>query len=128
MRYQKKKNWKYRVYERCEFNLHHNFGRVAHPFFQIDENKLIINDGYTWDGATGIPDTKKNQSPALIHDVLAQCIREGLISIDKFEYANSELKKQYLDRDGFNWWGKVLEWGTNTFGKRYFKSDIIEVE
>lgn len=128
MRYQKKKNWKYRNYERVTYQLFHSFGRIAHPFFKIDESVLTIEEGYCWDGATGIPDTKKNFVPAQIHDVLAQAIREGLISIDRFEDANEELNLQYLHRDGWSWWGRVLEWGTNTFGKRYFKSDIIEVK
>lgn len=128
MRYQKKKSYKYKLFEFAEFNLYHDFGFVNHDLFQICKNKMVIRKNYTWDGATSIPDTDKNFCPALIHDVLAQCMREGLMSIDMFNYANQELRLQYIERGGWSWWGRVLSWGTNTFGKRFFKSNIIEVK
>ena len=127
MRYQKTKSYKYQQHGDCWFKLHHDFGDVIHEYFQFKGKNLLIKNKYRWDGATGIPDTDKNFIAAEIHDVLAQAIREGLINIDRFEDANKELKLQYLERNGWRWWGKVLEWGTNTFGRKYFKSDIIEV-
>ncbi len=128
MKFQKKKTWKYRVFENQWYDLYHNFGNIKHDFFQIVGNRMLIKAGYHWDGATGIPDTKKNYVPSCIHDVLAQCMREGLMPIDRFKDANHELKLQYKERGGWSWWGSVLRWGTNTFGKRFFKSDIIEVK
>lgn len=128
MRFQKRRAWKYRLYEDFTYQLYHNFGRVAHPMFQIDENVMTIKEGYCWDGASGILDTDKNFVPAQIHDVLFQAIREGLIPRDKFEDANEELELQYLARDGWKWWGWVLNWGTTKLGYKYTKSDIIKVK
>ncbi len=128
MKFQKKKSWKYRVYKDEWFDLNHNFGNIAHDYFQIVGNRMLIKAGYRWDGATGIPDTKRNYIPSCIHDVLAQCIREDLMSMERFGDANEELKLQYQERGGWNWWSHVLRWGTNTLGKPFFKSDIIEVK
>lgn len=127
MKFQKKRSYKYRTYDKNVYNLHYDFGIVDHPKFQINRSVMTVDKGYCWDGATGIPDTKKNYVPAKIHDVLFQAMREGLISRDKFKDANSELQLQYLERDGWKWWGKLLNWGTTKLGYKYTKSDIIEV-
>ena len=37
---------------------------------------LKINTGYSWNGATGIPDTQANMLAALVHDALYQLMRE----------------------------------------------------
>ena len=128
MKFQKVKNYKDIQYGDCWFDLYHDFGNFEHEYFQFKGNKLLIKHKYRWDGATGIPDTKKNYVPAEIHDVIFQAVREGLIPRDRFKDANEELEMQYLERDGWKWWGRILNWGTSQLGYKFTKSDIIEVD
>ena len=129
MKYQNKKNWKYRVYEDCEFNLYHDFGRIAHPFFKIDGNHLIVKEGYTYDGPSGPTiDTDNFMSPSLIHDILFQAMREDLLSRDRFKHANIELKMQCRERGMSRFRAWYVYKAVAMFGKPNIKSDIKEVE
>ena len=51
------------------------------PFFSLStDGKLSICSGYAWDGASGgVRDTRKNLGASLVHDVLYQSMREGLL-------------------------------------------------
>ena len=129
MRYQKKKDWKYRIYEDVEFNLYHDYGRIVHPFFQIDGNHLTVKAGYHWDGASGVAiDTDNFMSPSLIHDVLFQCMREDLMNRDRFKHANVELKTQCRERGMSKFRAWYVYKAVAMFGSKYTKSDIIEVK
>ena len=129
MRYQNKKSWNYRVYEDCEYNLYHDFGNIAHPFFQINGNHLKVKEGYTWDGASGLAiDTDNFMSPSLIHDILFQCMREDLLNSDRFKHSNIELKMQCRERGMSRFRSWYVYQAVDKFGKKYIKSDIKEVE
>jgi len=56
----------------------------------IVEDRLVINRGYAWDGAsTGLPWTpKKWIRPSLVHDALYQLIRESKLPMERREDAD----------------------------------------
>ena len=114
MKYQKKKKWKYKVYEDCEFTLNRHFPKVEHPFFTINKNKMIVKKGYTWDGPSGpVIDTKKLILVSLPHDVFYQSIRENLLDECWKNDADKEFEEMYKDRTswGLRWFGDVLYGG-----------------
>lgn len=129
MKYQKKKHWKYIIDEDCEFDLYHNFGNVDHPYFQINGNHLKVKAGYTWDGASGVAiDSDNFMVPSLIHDILLQAIREGLLNLDRFNHSNKELRLQCRERDMSVFRAWYVYQAVEMFGKKFTKSDILEVE
>lgn len=129
MQYQNRKNWKYSIYSDCEINLYHDFGSIAHPFFQIKDNVLSVKEGYTFDGASGPTlDTENFMVPSLVHDILFQAMRMGLISHSKFDNANIELKMQCRERGMSYFRAGYVYLGVKYFGKSSIKSDIIEVD
>ena len=129
MKYRNRKNWKYIIHEDCEFDLYHNFGNVAHPYFQIKGSHLMIKAGYQWDGASSIAiDSNNFMAPSLIHDILFQAIRGGLLNLDRFNHANTELRLQCRERDMSVFRAWYVYQAVEMFGKKFTKSDILEVE
>jgi hypothetical protein len=129
MRYQNKRSWKYRIYEDVEYDLYHDFGKIAHPYFHINGNHLTVKEGYHWDGPSGPTiDTDNFMSPSLIHDVLFQCMREDLLSRDRFKHANIELKMQCRERGMSRFRAWYVYHAVDKFGKQNIKSDIHEVK
>lgn len=81
-RYKKTKGYKYTLAEHQYVALR-NFADVVleSPYFHLKRNVLHIYKGYSWDGASGPTwDTNDTITPSLVHDVLYQAIREGLLS------------------------------------------------
>ena len=51
-------------------------GNTGYPFIQMrGDGLLTICADYAWDGATGIPNNKKNMFASLVHDALYQILR-----------------------------------------------------
>jgi len=130
VKYQNKKFWKYKVYEDVFYPLENSFPLVDHEFFKINKKGISIKKNYTFDGASGIPDTKKTIAVALPHDVFYQAIREGLLSVRYKDKADKEIQRMYKDRSTVftSWMGSFIYWGVKYFGKSSIKSDIIEVK
>ena len=129
MKYQNKKSWKYRIYDDVEFVLYSNYGNIAHEYFQITGNHLVVKAGYRYDGPSGPTiDTDNFMSPALIHDVLFQCMREDLLNRDYFKTANKELYMQCRERGMSRFRASYVKKAVDWFGKSNVKSDIKEVE
>lgn len=117
------------VVEDFTLNLHHNFGCIDHEFFQINRNHLTVKKGYQWDGASGIAlDTDNFMVPSLVHDILFQSIRDGLLSSERFNHANIELKLLCKERGMSSFRAWYVFKAVSLFGKKYTKSDIKEVE
>lgn len=56
--------------------------------------ELTIHPGYAWDGPSGpAVDTPAFMLPSLVHDVLYQMIREGLINRSYKKYADKEMRR-----------------------------------
>jgi hypothetical protein len=82
MKYQKRRWWKYRLFEDI------SYGTDIAPDDPIDtefldmtvDGVLTVKAGYTWDGASGPTiDSKNSFTASLIHDALYQLMRENLL-------------------------------------------------
>jgi len=106
------KNGKYK-YEITEFvthKLHFTIDKplFSHKYFTVDGFMLFIKPGYQWDGASGpAVNTSNFIISSLVHDVLYQAIREGII--DK-KYKKDADKELYL---------LCREYGMNLFRAQY---------
>jgi len=79
-----------------------------HWFSISEEGEITIKRGYAWDGASGPGiDTKTIMRGALIHDVLYQCLRLGLLPED-FRKTADEIMREVCLEDGMSkiraWW------------------------
>ena len=64
---------------------------------------LIIDKGFSWDGASGPAiDTKSIIRASLVHDVLYRLMREGLISLKWRQAADKDFKRLYQE-DATGW-------------------------
>ena len=82
MRYHDTRGYKYTVAEqfKCYLDLFSDIS-IATEHFIIRHGLLYVKEGYAWDGPSGPTwDTPCTMVPSLVHDVLYQAIREGLIS------------------------------------------------
>ena len=92
---------------------------------------LKINKGYSWDGATGIPDTEANMFAALVHDALYQLMREynckapgtttiGGIYRKVFRLeADILFRTHYTNNGGCRWWIAIIFCILRKCGKCY---------
>jgi hypothetical protein len=76
---------------------------ISLPFVEIDTaGDTVIKTGYAWNGASGPTlDTRNTMAGSLVHDLLYQLIRLGLIDSKYKEYADRMLKEICID-DGMN--------------------------
>lgn len=76
---------------------------VDHEYFAIQANGFMgIKSGYAWDGASGPAiDTKNFMRGSLIHDVLYQAIREGLLP-KSFRETADEILRDICVEDGMS--------------------------
>jgi hypothetical protein len=88
------------------------------------KGKLIINQGYAWDGASGPTlDTKDSMRGSLIHDALYQLIRMDLLKPEERHQADRELKRACIE-DGMNriraelWYNAVRFFAKSAADKR----------
>ena len=65
------------------------------------DGRLVVKNGYAWDGATGVPDLKNIMKGSLAHDALYQLIRMGLIPEKCKKYADLTLM-DICESDGVN--------------------------
>jgi hypothetical protein len=87
------------------------------PWVSLDKDgTLFIKEGYSWDGASGVPDTRWNLRGSLVHDALYQLIREGYLPKAARAPADSTFG-DYCLKDGS---GRALSWifwaGVRVFG------------
>ena len=61
---------------------------AGNRFVFYKEGYLYIANGYAWNGASGIPDTKYTLYPSLIHDAWYQLIRERAVYMYTKTYAD----------------------------------------
>lgn len=81
MKYSLIKNYKYRV-EETEFFKTGIYGHYYDgKYFKLDtDGVIVIRPGYCWDGASGPTwDSKSSMRASLIHDVLYQLMRIGVL-------------------------------------------------
>lgn len=79
-----------------------------HPFFSLRRDGwLTIKKWYAWDGCSGpTKDTKSNMRCGLVHDVLYQAMRLGLLPQGDYLNAN-EMLEQIFEEDS-TWLDRLL--------------------
>ena len=78
---------------------------------------LDIYAGYAWDGASGPTfDTKNSMTGSLVHDVLYQFIRLGLVDPKYKEYADKVLHDICTEDGMYGWRADYWRWAVLNFG------------
>ena len=142
MKYRKLNKYKYELMESLEvkfrdieINLDNEFEDflVVSHFIYLDPNRIYINKGYAWDGASGPAiDTKNFMIPSIVHDALYQLIKYELLDISERKKADQILKELCL-RCGMSKFRatyvylSVRMFGGLTLKKKLKKKKIYEV-
>ncbi len=128
MKYQKRRYWKYRVYETLLYStgiFPIKSGRWQ--LLSIDDGGLLtIHEGYCWDGPSGPTfDTKNFMRGSLVHDALYQLMREGHIDRSNRKAAD-KLLVQMCKTDGMSTLRATWVYrGVRRGGKGAAKHDIL---
>ena len=88
------------------------------PFLLLDPTGLLtIFTGYAWNGASGPTfDTLNSMIGSLIHDVIYQLIRLGLIDPKYKEYADGLLHDLCTEDGMYSWRADYWRWAVLEFG------------
>ena len=88
------------------------------PFIKMDmEGNTEILPGYAWNGASGPTwDTLTSMIGSLVHDVIYQLIRLGLISPDHKEYGDNILDRICTEDGMYGWRANYWRWAVTKFG------------
>lgn len=103
------KRWKYQVEDEFTYCLGKGFSAIEIQtlHFEIVASILVAYVGYSWDGASGPTiDTETSMRASLVHDILYQCIEEGLLPYEFRKRADKEFRKICL-ADGM---GRFRAW------------------
>lgn len=114
--------YKYQVYEVYQIQLEIYGFNVKHKFFELTEDGLLtIFVGYAWDGASGLTwDTPSSIIGSLVHDVLFQAMRLGLLQHDPcFTLANRELRRLCVNDGMYRWRAQMWYDFVTTLGSAY---------
>ena len=104
IKYHKRKLWKYKLTDTyvVETAIKPSYNINRDYFSLTTDGVLVIDKGYTWDGASGpCFDTKDVMRGSLIHDSFYQMMRLGLLDRSYRKQADLELYRACLD-DGMN--------------------------
>ncbi|KKM19395.1 hypothetical protein LCGC14_1656080 [marine sediment metagenome] len=96
-------NWKYQLLGNWYADTEVKGFRIDNIMFTLFESgRLKVRRGYAWDGPSGPTiDTKTFMRASVVHDVLYQCLREGLLPPSYRKLADQELIR-YAKLDGMN--------------------------
>ena len=122
--YRSVKNYKYQTTEDMSITLDHDFeAKGVDNFLKIKRQKLFIEKGYAWDGASGPTwDDKSTMMASLVHDALYQLLRAGIIHESRRLDADAELERIAVEDGMWKWraamWRKGLKWFGATSARR----------
>ena len=81
------------------------------------KGNLLIRKGYAWDGASGPTwDTLNSMIGSLVHDVLYQLIRQGLLNPLYKKYADEVLHDICTEDGMYTWRADYWRWAVLKFG------------
>ena len=91
----------------------------ANSHIWIDADRLVMGEGYAWDGPSGpVRDRRKLMRASLVHDALYQLIREGLLPTSARDKADRLFQAMCVD-DGVS---RPVAWAyykaLRVFGRR----------
>jgi len=94
------------------------YAPIHTKFVKMDmDGQTWIFTGYSWDGASGPTwDTLNSMTGSLVHDVLYQLIRLGLIDAKYKEYADRVLHDICTEDGMFSWRADYWKWAVLKFG------------
>jgi hypothetical protein len=96
---------------------------IVHPLFNLQTSgMLMVYEGYYWDGPSGPTwDDDSNMRGSLVHDVLYQMMREGLLPRSRKNRAYADkLFYKMLRQDGMSWFrARYYLKGVRKFGKKH---------
>lgn len=90
--------WKYQTTQKAKFETGFVFGEsISTKFIALNRlGTLTIKAGYSWDGATGVPDSSTVLVASLAHDALYQLLRLGLLDQGYREMADKVMAQVML--------------------------------
>ena len=81
------------------------------------DGDTVIRQGYAWNGASGPTwDTLNSMIGSLVHDVIYQLIRLGLINRSYKEYADTVLHDLCTEDGMYSWRADYWRWAVLNFG------------
>jgi hypothetical protein len=112
--------WKYQTKRIYHFKLAiRPYAPIDLPFLKISmDGDTIVLPGYAWNGASGPTwDTKNSIVGSLIHDIIYQLIRMGLIDPAYKEYADNVLHDVCTEDGMWKTRADYWRWAVLTFGQ-----------
>ena len=124
----RKKSWKYELAEddvsRISLRPPHNIKRWY--CYLTTEGVLTTHVGYAWDGASGITyDSKNTMRGSLVHDVLYQLMREGLLDRSYRKAADRVMYELLLEERMTKFRASVWYRAVRKGGGPSVKSDLL---
>jgi len=100
------------------------------PMVTLDvKGNLIVYPSYVWDGASGPTwDSLNSMIGSLVHDVLYQMIREGLIEELYKSYADQLLHNICTEDGMWNFRADYWQWAVGCFGEDACKPSAEHLE
>lgn len=125
MRYMFTGVYKYKLLETIECDLDYDFPTFDFDWFHVEDKKIIVKEGYAWDGASGPTfDTRSVLKPSLIHDCLYQAIRLGLLSNSYRKTADLQFRHHLIRNGCFPLRAFLFYFGLRLFGGLWNKKDM----
>ena len=111
----------YKYWVRADYHIKLNiipYAPIDLPFIKMDmEGYTTICLGYAWNGASGPTwDTLNSMIGSLVHDVIYQLIRLGLIDSYYKEYGDQVLHDLCTDDGMYTWRADYWRWAVLNFG------------
>ena len=95
------------------------------------DGAMIVNEGYSWDGATGIPDLRTNMRASCGHDALYQLMRLKKLDWKEYGKADDDFAKWMREAGAWSITVNTLRWGlqqmAGTFAKPENRREIYTV-
>lgn len=90
--------------------------QIETDYASLDINGiLIVKPKYAWDGCSGpTRDDNTNMQGGLVHDVLCQFMREGLLPKSYRKAVNEELKRICIEDGMWEFRANYYKWGVDT--------------
>lgn len=105
MKYRELKGYKYQLIESTQIEVQGvpNL-QISNTAYGLSGGVLYLSEGYCWDGASGPTfDTPAVMRAALVHDVLYQMIRQGLLPVKYRKTADENLRRIMLGTNPTRW-------------------------
>jgi hypothetical protein len=128
MKYQKRRYWKYRVYDDETYATGIELeNAISTEYIKLAANGILTAKmGYVWDGASGPTiDTKNTMTPSLIHDCLYQLMRANLLDRKWRKRADEVLYEALRERGMWKVRAKIWYRAVRKAASKSSKYDVL---